>query len=375
MNLGGVEKSWIELISQVNPKEYNIHLGLLNMKGDLLKDVPSWVKVHHINCYWKYWNIINRPPQENLLKLFKQRAYIQWAIFLFIFIWCKLTHSRRLLYHYILLNAELPKETYDLAIAYAGPGAHIDYVIEIIKAKKKCCWIHFDISKVGLEEKMVKTLYATYTKIFCVSEQAKEIFDSQFPELSTKTEVYFNTIRRERIQAQSKEYKAYSDNFCGIRILTIGRLSKEKGQLLALDALNILLQHNVKAKWYFVGEGNTLTKCQEKVTDLGLEHSVEFCGAKTNPYPYIKGCDVYVQPSLHEGYCITLAEARVFSQPIVATDFTGAKEQLTNRANAYITKINAESLAKGILMASNSPRITNEDYILQSDINQILTLC
>ena len=37
-----------------------------------------------------------------------------------------------------------------------------------------------------------------------------------------------------------------------------------------------------------------------------------------------------VQPSLHEGFCITLAEAKLFKMPIITTDFTGAKEQLTD---------------------------------------------
>lgn len=375
MNLGGVEKSWLDLISRVDPKQYEVYLGLLHVKGDLLKEVPAWVKVRSMDCYGKYWRIINLPPRENLLELFHQRSYMQCMIFLFLFVWCKWTRSRRSLYHYVLSKTEMPRENFDLAVAYAGPGDPIDYVIEKINAKKKCGWIHFDVSKVGIERKMVRRLYAAYAKIFCVSEQAKELFDKEFPELSARTEVYRNTICKERIQMQSEAYEAYQDAFDGFRILTVGRLSKEKGQLLALDALSLLLQRGVHVKWYFVGEGKLLAECQEKAKSLGIEYAVEFCGAKLNPYPYMKACDVYVQPSQHEGYCITLAEARVFSQPIVATDFTGAREQLSQRPNAFVAEMSAASLAEAIQKAIHSPRITEEDSILQSDINQLLSLC
>lgn len=74
-----------------------------------------------------------------------------------------------------------------------------------------------------------------------------------------------------------------------------------------------------------------------------------FLGTKTNPYGYMRGCDIFVQPSRHEGYCITLAEARCFTAPIVATNFTGAGEQLKGRPNAVVTGMDAEDMAEGII--------------------------
>ena len=67
--------------------------------------------------------------------------------------------------------------------------------------------------------------------------------------------------------------------------------------------------------------------------------------------------DIYLQPSRHEGYCITLAEAKLFDAPIVATDFTGAREQLSQRANAVIAEdFTPEGLANAILKAAQMPR-------------------
>ena len=71
-------------------------------------------------------------------------------------------------------------------------------------------------------------------------------------------------------------------------------------------------------------------------------------GTKTNPYGYMRDCNIYMQPSRHEGYCITLAEARSFDVPIVATNFTGAMEQLSSHTKSAVTAMSPEDMANGI---------------------------
>src|SRR5690606_2684904 len=73
-----------------------------------------------------------------------------------------------------------------------------------------------------------------------------------------------------------------------------------------------------------------------------------FLGEKLNPYPYMKDCDIYVQPSLHEGYCITVAEAQVFNKPIVVTDFASAKDLIENNVTGLITEISSDGLYTAI---------------------------
>ena len=67
-------------------------------------------------------------------------------------------------------------------------------------------------------------------------------------------------------------------------------------------------------------------------------------GNQKNPYPYFKQCDLYVQTSRFEGYCLTLAEARCFNKPIVTTDFIGANEQIIDGENGFIVGYNPEEL-------------------------------
>ena len=240
---------------------------------------------------------------------------------------------------------------YDVAVAFAGPSQMIDYYIyNKVRAKEKYGWIHFDISKFGIDAGMTAKIYKTYKKIFVVSEEARQIFINRFPQFADKTEVKYNVVPKDQISKMAETGPTFTDDYHGCRILTVGRISKEKGQRLAIEALEILRKKNHDVRWYFVGEGTDLDYCKKLVAEQGLSDDAVFLGLQTNPYGYMRDCDLYVQPSLHEGFCITLAEALCFDHPIVTTNFTGAKEQLKGQPQYFITKnMTAEDLALTIV--------------------------
>ena len=72
-------------------------------------------------------------------------------------------------------------------------------------------------------------------------------------------------------------------------------------------------------------------------------------GTKTNPYPYLKQADLYVQTSIHEGFCITLGEAKVFGMPIISTEFAGAHEQLDGQMCCAVVQRSTTELCNAIL--------------------------
>lgn len=368
MNIGGVEKSFLSLLTLIDPQCYEVHLGVLQVKGGFEKNIPSWVHIHHIDCYDKYHSIVHDPPLSYIKGMICSKDWKEAIIHILLYIYYKLTGTRYLLYRYFMRNEPVMPDVFDLAIAYAGPSQHIDYYIcEKVKARVKCGWIHFDISKFGIDYGMTKRLYKKYTRIFCVSQTAKDIFDKTFPMLKDRTEVFYNVVNPVLIREQANEGDTFSDNFDGKRILTVGRISNEKGQLEAIETLAFVLKQHIHVKWYFVGDGKFRKVCEERARELGVSDNVEFLGTKVNPYPFMKDCDVYVQPSRHEGYCITLAEARVFGMPIVATDFTGAREQLALRTNAFVTGMSPEEMAQGIIQACQTRRIEN---VMLSDLPQ-----
>ena len=73
----------------------------------------------------------------------------------------------------------------------------------------------------------------------------------------------------------------------------------------------------------------------------------------------MKECDIYVQPSKPEGYCITLAEARCFNNPIITTNFTGANEQIINENTGLICEISEEEIYNAVKRLLDDNKLFN----------------
>ena len=219
---------------------------------------------------------------------------------------------------------------------------------------------------------MVRQLYGQYERIFVVSETGKTIFDQIFPQFKDKTEVFHNIVSPSQIKELAISGESFKDDFKGKRILTVGRISPEKGQFEAVQALKILKEKGYDIRWYFVGEGSDLERCKKEVERLELSEDVFFLGTKVNPYAYMRDCDIYMQPSRHEGFCITLAEALCFGNPIVSTDFTGAREQLRGRENGFVVGMSSEEITEGIEEAMVASREFQINCVENTDIQKLL---
>jgi len=120
-----------------------------------------------------------------------------------------------------------------------------------------------------------------------------------------------------------------------------------------------------------MGEGVERNRLEKQVKQCNVYNNFILMGIKTNPYPYLRWCDIYVQPSRHEGYCITLAEARCLKKPIVTTDFAGAKEQINNNSTGFITEFDEEQIyiAVKILMDDQKIRQKFENNLTKQKVD------
>ena len=355
LSMGGVEKAFLGHLSTIDYTKTEVHLGLFFKKGVLLDCLPPEVIVHWIRDYEKYWSYINDPPRLTLKCAFKSLNIIQGIALSTIFASCRLLGSQLPLFDYISRAIPLMKDSFDEAYAFAGPSNLIDYYIcKKTPATKKYGWVHFDISHFGIDKGLIRRLYRQYEKIYVVSQEARDVFLRFFPEFTEKTEVIYNVVTPTIVRDLAVKGPTFHDGYSGKRILTVGRLSKEKGQQAAILALKLVLDKYPKTRWYFVGEGKDLAECQDLTHQEGLDDSVVFLGLQKNPYGFMRDCDLYVQPSRHEGYCITLAEALCFNKPVVATSFSGAREQLEGKTDAWIAEFTPESIATCIDSALSS---------------------
>lgn len=375
MNVGGVEKALLGLLSVLQLDKYEVHVGLLKKDGGFLDFLPKEVIVHEINCYTDNWKLINDPPLRNIKTMLKNGQLVEAVVHFLLYLQIKLTSNRFWFYKYILRKEDYFPVEFDLAVSFAGPSQIMDYYIcEKVNANKKCCWIHFDVSQYGIDKKMTAILYKRFDRIFIVSEEGKIIFDKLFPQFAAKTEVFHNVVSQENVISLAEVGPSFEDDSDVQRILTVGRISEEKGQQVAIVALKLLLDRGYVLKWYFVGDGDNRDYCEQLAEEYGIRDNVVFLGVQTNPYGYMKDCDVYVQPSRHEGFCITVAEASCFDKPIVATDFTGANEQLKHRDNGLVVGMSAEDISKGVIEALEKGPSCSKQIQANVDLPKLLNL-
>lgn len=349
MNIGGTEKALLTMLNEMDSSKYDITLLMLEEYGGFLNEIPKFVKIKYVNEYKEIKEFVKEPPQLVAKKLMKNKKYVRGFNILLSYTLAKATKDISYYYRYLLRNVNEIDEEYDLAVAYAGPMDFITYfVLNKIRAKKKAQWIHFDITKIGFNKEFAEKNYSKFDKIFVVSKEGKDKLIKLIPSLKKKTEVFFNVISCKLIKEMGNREFGFDDDFDGTRILTVGRLSSEKGQDLTIPVLDRLKKEGYKIRWYCIGDGPERKNYKEKISKLKLEEDYLLLGTKLNPYPFMKQCDIYMQPSKHEGYCITLGEARCFDNPIVTTNFTGANEQIINEENGLVCDISEEGIYQSI---------------------------
>ena len=113
-----------------------------------------------------------------------------------------------------------------------------------------------------------------------------------------------------------------------------------------------------------------------------MENHVVILGKRDNPYPYIKACDIYVQPSRYEGKSVTVREAQMLCKPVVVTNYPTASSQIKNGVDGIIVPMDndgcAKGLAKVILDKDMQKRLTDylktHDYGNESEVEKIYQL-
>lgn len=369
MNVGGTEKALLNMLSVMPRDQFDITVLFLEEYGDFLNELPKDIKIQYLNAYSENKDLLNNPPQQEAFKLLKKGDYLNAIKLLFIHLLTKVKGERTLFYKYILKKYPDFDEEFDIAVAYAGPMDFISYyIVNKVTAKHKIQWIHFDVNKIGLNLKFVSKVFTKFDKIFVVSKEGKKKFISTAPQLKDKTEVFPNIISSDLILKQATQDIGFDDNFDGTRILTVGRLTQEKGQELCIKVLKRLKENGYKVRWYCIGEGTQRKNYEGLINQYNLQNDFILLGSKINPYSYMKNCDIYVQPSKHEGYCITLAEIRCFNKPIVTTNFTGAEEQIKNMETGLIVHYDEEEMytaIKKLLDDSNLAKSLSENLSLE----------
>lgn len=354
LELGGAERSLVALLRSLDYSRVKADLFLYSHRGELMKEIPQEVNLlPEIPEYAQIERPLKAVLKDGYLSLFlaRLRAKRQFARYrkkarpkdggaVFAYVAKNVTP---------LLPAIHPDRQYDLAVSFLAPH---DIVLEKVRARKKACWVHTDYSKVDVDAALELPVWSRYDHIAAVSEGVAEAFARRFPSLREKVSVVPNVIDFQFIQEQSRAFDAEKEmpRENGVtRLLSVGRFSEAKNFDNVPDICRRILGAGVPVRWYLIGYGADEALIRRRTAEAGMEGHVIILGRKENPYPYMRACDVYVQPSRYEGAPVAIREAQALGKTVVATAFPTVSSVIQNGVDGVIVPLDNEGCARGIV--------------------------
>jgi glycosyltransferase involved in cell wall biosynthesis len=358
MAAAGSEKSFLSFARHaIDYDKYDVDLLLAKKTGDFLSQIPKEIRVLEMGDDGEIFLINRDNASEIIARRYLFKNPLRAFLLLPYIIKRKLAktsaekdYASNRIWTQLLKKMPAWKEEYDIALAYWGDHTMF-YMCDKVKAKKKIAWLHFDYANPPREDALYLHYFSQCDRVVTVSEKIEHSLKAALPEIADKIVTVENIVDRDEVLRLSEETCDFGDDFHGKRLLTVGRICHQKGYDMAIPAIARLVSEGHTIKWYISGEGDEADKqmLREQIRKCGIEDYVSFLGIKQNPYPYMKLCDIYLQPSRHEGKPIAVEEAKILRKPIFLTNFSSAKEQLENYDCGIIDEISEDGIFSGLL--------------------------
>ena len=160
--------------------------------------------------------------------------------------------------------------------------------------------------------------------------------------IKKKVECVFNPLDKDQIIGKSKKKikDSFFKNSNSLKILNIGRLTKQKDQITILRSAQILRKNNINFKILIIGSGIEKNNLKKFIYKNNLKKFIKIINFVENPYPYLKQCNLFILSSIYEGLPNVLLEAATMKKFIISTNCpTGPREILDNGKGGLFFKI------------------------------------
>lgn len=385
LELGGAERSLIGLLDSLDPERVDIDLFLLRHEGELMDMIPAYV---HVLPQVSEYTVLARPMKNTLkeghvlltsarlLGKLAAKRYARAHRHKESIVGIEYSHK----FTCPLMPRINPDVEYDLAISFLTPHY---FVASKVRAKKRIAWIHTDYSRVQVNIPSETAMWNAYDHIASISDAVTESFLKVFPSLKNKVVLIENILPAMYVKKQAEAFPVEPEMPAdGIRLLSIGRFCYPKNFENVPDICARLLEKGLRVYWYLIGFGQDENLIRENISNSHVDEHVIILSKKENPYPYIKACDLYVQPSRYEGKSVTVREAQMLGKPVVITRYATSKNQLEDGVDGMIVPMDNEGCAEGIAALLQDPEemtrfsdcCQQRDYTNASEINKLYKL-
>lgn len=377
MELGGAERALLGLLEALAEWDGQVDLFIYSHQGELMEYIPQGIHVLPKNPVYAAF-------EKPLVQIIRQGHWGMAAARL----WAKVAnwwHNRHLQGHVASILDEVGRATvrvlpslqglgeYDLAISFLTPH----YIVrDNVRAKRKIAWIHTDYSTISVNSGRELPVWASYDKIISISTEVTRAFLGVFPSLAPKIMEQENLLPIRLIQQQAVAFDAAAEMPGKIRLLSIGRFSPPKNFPGAVGMMAELCKLRDDVVWYIIGYGGGEEEIRTAIRHHGMEEKFIILGKRANPYPYIKACDLYIQPSIYEGKCVAVKEAQLLGKPVAITRYPTAASQVQDGIDGIILPLGVPNeTANALHNLLNQPQLmhTLAEHAAQTALHQKLS--
>ncbi len=342
MVMGGVNKAALNLMNALLP-HCDVTLILREYRGELLAEIPQGVDVT-VDDFQPFRAIV-----KDDLRHLRPVALVRDAMY-YGKIW--LGHDSVDNYRYLVSRQRMICETeFDCAIAFHGQSlAGVMDVLQRVRAKQKYAWLHGEFREWDTYADALAPYYARFDRLLFVSRPTMDAFLRRFAVEKARCGVCRAPLDEAEILRLAADPCLPAFPSGCIKLLTVGRLSIEKGQDMIPEIARRLADAGQRVHWYLIGDGILRETIEQEIARFGVADCVTLLGTLQNPYPHMGSCDIYVQPSLTEGFCTGISEAGILGRAIVGTAPSGGiREQITDGVDGRIVGADVDSLTDAIL--------------------------
>lgn len=350
--IGGIETALVNLLNRLDYNRFDVTCLVLRDSLDVADRITPQCRL----IVSDRQNKVTFPKGYGCKRLYNIMEEPQNAAKFRRFIWSALRvvfRAAEARYYALYVKKQLKGEHFDTAVIYSDRAA--ETAVRAVSADRFLMFYHHGAMRREYHDAYG---YRKADKVIAVSPALAEklrTYRSKYADkiISVNNIIDIDGVREKGLDIPTVKFSADCFN-----IVSCGRLSHAKGMDIAVDACAKLVADGFTGfHWYIVGGGPEESALREQIMRLGLEDCVSLLGMQSNPYPYIRCADLYVQPSRFEAFGLTIREAQVLAVPVLSTRTDGSAELISDGETGLLCESDADSIAAAVIRLYNAPKL------------------
>ena len=246
------------------------------------------------------------------------------------------------------------KHEYDIEVGFQHGPSTVAAVSSHDNSTQHYVWIH------GYDNELkLKKYYAMADKVICVSKMNADRVKIDVPNIKFADYCY-NPIDEMNILQKGMEAADLEIKNKGVRFVTVGRLSEEKGYFRLISILARLKKEGYDFSLVIIGDGPEREKLLKHCDELNMNDRVVFLLEQKNPFKYVSKSDAFICSSFEEGYSTACTESCILNIPVVTTSVGGAEEIINDAECGLLCDLSDEGLYGALKNVLDNPQMIDE---------------